>query len=182
MKVLTICGSLRAGSYNRKLLKIAASVAENLGAQVQNADLKVLNLPIYDQDIEDVGMPENVMEFKSMVEQSDIILFVSPEYNHSVSGALKNAIDWLSRGKKSLDQKTAAIMGASDGAFGTVRGQAHLREILGALSVRLIPSPELFVRFADKAFDEQGKFIDPKTQEVLERLMKKTFELYDKLK
>lgn len=182
MKILTICGSLRAASYNRKLLKVASKVAQNLGAEVQDADLKQIVLPLYDQDIQDAGMPESILNLKTMVEGSDAVLFVSPEYNYSVPGVLKNAIDWLSRGKNSLDKKTVAIMGASPGAFGTVRGQAHLRQILSGLNVRILPKPEMYVSFCDKAFDESGNLIDPKTQEILEKLIKDTFELYNKLK
>lgn len=182
MKVLTICGSLRAASYNRKLLKVATKVAEGLGAQVQDVDLKKIVLPLYDQDIQDAGMPESVLNLKKMVEEADVVLFASPEYNYSISGVLKNAIDWLSRGINSLDQKTVAIMGASPGAFGTVRGQAHLRQILFSVNAQILSKPELYVKFADKAFDEQGGLTDPKTQEILEKLIEDTFELHNKLK
>lgn len=182
MKVLTICGSLRAASYNRQLLRAASKVAQNLGAEVQNADLKEVVLPMYDQDIQDAGMPKIVQDLKEMVQTADVILFVSPEYNYSVPGVLKNAIDWLSRGTNSLDQKTVAIMGASPGAFGTVRGQAHLRQILVGLNVRILSKPEVCLRFCDQAFDQSGNLVDPKNQEILEKLIKNTFELFNKLK
>ncbi len=182
MKALTVCGSLRIASYNRKLLKVASNVAQNLGAEVRDVDLKQVILPLYDQDIQDAGMPLIVQDLKTMVEESDVIIFVSPEYNYSVPGVLKNFIDWLSRGKNSLDKKTVAIMGASPGAFGTVRCQAHLRQILLSLNVRILSKPELYVRFCDKAFDESGNLVDPKTQEMLEKLIQDTFELYNKLK
>ncbi len=182
MQVTTICGSLRTNSFNRKLLKLATKVAENLDAQVEDLDLKKINLPLYDQDIEDAGIPANVLDFKKRVEQSDVLIIVSPEYNYSISGNLQNAIDWLSRGGNSLNNKTVAIMGVSAGPFGTVRGQNHLRQVLSALNVQILTQPQMLVRFAAQAFNEDGSFTDPKSQEVLEKLIKNTFELHNKLK
>lgn len=182
MQVLTICGSLRVGSFNRKLLKLAVKAAENLGAQVEDADLKKINLPMYDQDIEDAGIPVDVLNFKKSVEQADVLIIASPEYNFSISGALKNAIDWLSRGGNSLNNKTVAMIGASTGPFGTVRGQNDLRQILSALNVQFLTQPQMLVRFAKEAFAEDGSLVDPKGKEILEKLVKNTFELHTKLK
>lgn len=113
IKVLVISGSLRRDSFNRKLLNVAKKMAAELGAEVSEADLKELSLPVYDGGIEAQGMPESVQKLKAAVEATDVLLIASPEYNHSISGALKNAIDWLSRGENSLDGKLAAIFGAS---------------------------------------------------------------------
>lgn len=113
LKVLAISGSLRRDSCNRKALQIAKKIAADWGAEISELDLKTMNLPIYDGDIEAQGMPEAVQKLKAAVEATDVLLIASPEYNHSISGALKNAIDWLSRGENSLDGKLTAIFGAS---------------------------------------------------------------------
>src|SRR5690349_2107491 len=119
VKVLAISGSLRRESFNRKALTIARSLAAEFTSEIQEADLKELALPVYDEDIETAGMPESVTRLKAMVGAADVLLIASPEYNHSIPGGLKNAIDWLSRGGNSLDGKVAAIFGASNGPYGT---------------------------------------------------------------
>ncbi len=183
LKVLGISGSLRHDSTNRKLLQIAKSFATELGAVVTEADLKELNLPIYDGDIETAGIPESVQKLKKMVEESDVIMLASPEYNYSISGALKNAIDWLSRGEKnSLDNKVVVMFGASGGNFGTVRGQNHLRQILSALNVMMVTQPQVLVRNNKEAFDDKGNLVDPKTVDLLKALIKKNLDLAQKLK
>lgn len=183
LKVLAISGSLRRDSYNRKALQIAKKFAADLGVEVNEADLKALDLPIYDGDIEEQGIPESAQKFKKMVEECDILLIASPEYNYSFSGALKNAIDWLSRGgKNSLDSKVAAIFGASSGPFGTLRGQYHLRQTLFALNVFVLPQPQVFIKFAGEAFDEYGSFKDQKLSEQLRDLIEKTLKFAVKLK
>ncbi|PIY95499.1 MAG: hypothetical protein COY66_06565 [Candidatus Kerfeldbacteria bacterium CG_4_10_14_0_8_um_filter_42_10] len=180
-RVLAISGSLRKASYNRLSLKIAQSIALNWGAEVAEIDLKELSLPIYDQDIEDEKFPESAVELKSAIEQADVLLIASPEYNASVSGALKNALDWISRNKNSLKGKVAAVFGASDGKFGTVRGQLHLREILAKLSVFVLPTPQVFIREADRAFNSDGSFKDPETFEKLKELIESTLEYSKKM-
>ncbi len=109
LNVLAFSGSLRTDSYNRKALQAAKKIAAAAGAIVNELDLRQLALPIYDGDIEAAGMPESALRLKAAVEASDLLLIASPEYNSSISGALKNAIDWLSRGKNSLDGKIAAV-------------------------------------------------------------------------
>lgn len=182
IKVVGFSGSLRRDSYNRKLLQVAKKFAREYNAEVKEADLKELNLPIYDQDIEDESFPKSVLKLKKMAEEADVLLIASPEYNRSVSGALKNAIDWLSRGQNSLDGKIAAIFGVSDGMFGTVRGQLHLRQILAALNVFILPQPEVYVRFGAKAFDEKGNLVDEKTYERLKSLVFKTIDFAKKVR
>jgi chromate reductase, NAD(P)H dehydrogenase (quinone) len=171
LNVLGISGSLRQGSFNRKALQVAKRFAAQAGADVAEADLKELALPIYDGDIEDRGMPDSVLRLKAAVEASHVVLVASPEYNHSISGALKNAIDWLSRGKNSLDGKVAAVFGASTGVFGTARGQYHLRQTLTALNVIVIPQPQVLIGTASAAFHPDGAFQNPKTEELLQRLI-----------
>jgi chromate reductase len=145
IKVLAISGSLRNDSLNRKALQIAKQIASMAGAAVEEADLKTLALPIYDGDIEAAGVPEPVARLNGMVQAADLLLIASPEYNRSFTGALKNAIDWLSRGHNVLDGKVAAIFGASPGPFGTVNGQNHLRQVLAALNVLVIPQPQVTI-------------------------------------
>jgi chromate reductase, NAD(P)H dehydrogenase (quinone) len=176
IKVLAFCGSLRAGSYNRKLLQIAKNFARELNADVTEADLKELALPIYDQDIQDAGFPENVKKIKKLAEDSDVLLIASPEYNYSISGALKNTIDWLSRGEKnSIGGKYAVIVGASNGPYGTVRGQFQLRSIFLAVNVSVLPQPQVLVPLADDAFNDDGTLKNKEIEARLKKLIQLTF-------
>ncbi len=182
LKVIAIAGSLRRESYNRKLLQIAKKLAFELGASVEEVDLKQLALPIYDGDIEAQGLPASVQQLKATVEKADVLLIATPEYNYSVTGALKNAIDWLSRGKNSLDGKVAALFGASTSILGTVRSQTHLRVILERLNVIVVPQPQIFVRSADQAFASDGSLKDEMATQLLRDLIRNALELAGKLK
>jgi len=182
MNILAISGSLRTASYNRKALQIAKRIAADLGAEVQEIDLRELNLPIFDQDIQDKGMPESVLKFKSACEAADALLIASPEYNYSISAALKNALDWASRSGNSLGGKIAAIFGASTGRIGTARGQMHLRQVLMSLNVIVTPQPQVYVSMADDAFNPDGSLKDPKVHEQLQKLVTNTLTLAQKLK
>ncbi len=182
LKALAISGSLRTESYNRKVLQIAKKIAVELGAEVEEIDLRELNLPIYDKDVQDQGLPESVEKLKKTIEPVDVLLIASPEYNYSVSGALKNAIDWASREGNSFDGKVVAVFGASRGGFGTLRGQAHLRQILQSLNVFILPQPQVFISRAESAFDSNGSFIDQKNYDLLKKLIEKTLELALKIK
>lgn len=182
LRVLGISGSLRKESYNRKALQIAKRFAEELGAIVEEIELKELQLPVYDEDLAAQGFPEPVQRMKAKVETADVILIASPEYNYSIPGGLKNAIDWLSRGKNSFGGKTAAIFGASNGSFGTVRMQPHLRAILTALNVMTVPQPQVFIRSAGEAFNADGSLKDQKLHDQLKLLIQKTFALAGALK
>lgn len=176
IKILGICGSLRKDSFNRKLLQNAIALAKGLDVEIEELDLKELNLPIYDGDIEARGFPESVKKLKEAVERANVLFIASPEYNSSISAALKNAIDWLSRGKNSLDGKIAAVFGATPGIFGTVRGQLHLRQVLAALNVFLFPQPQILIRNAEEAFDKNDNLIDSKAHNKLKELINKTIE------
>jgi chromate reductase len=177
IKALAICGSLRKDSYNKKLLENAIKIAKDLGVDASEIDLKKLDLPIYDGDIEAKGLPKSVQELKKAIEACDLLLIASPEYNNSISGALKNAIDWASRGKNSFDGKVAAIFGASIGQFGTVRGQLHLRQILAYLNVLIVAQPQVYVWNCDKAFKKDGTLIDEKTTDLLKKLIADSLDL-----
>jgi chromate reductase len=181
VKVLAISGSLRKDSFNRKALQVAKRLAAATAAEVQEADLKQLALPVYDGDIEAEGMPEQVVRFKAMVEAADVLLIASPEYNHSIPGGLKNAIDWLSRGRNSLDGKVAAVFGASNGPYGTARGQIQLRYVLGVLNALVVPQPMVYIRNGAEAFNHDGSFKDPKTTEILKRLIERALHFSARL-
>ncbi len=184
MKIIGIAGSLRKDSLNKKVLAAAAEILQELNPTIEYTalDLKYLNLPIYDQDIQDSGMPENVMEFKSAVESADVILICTPEYNHSIPGGLKNAVDWASRGKNSFARKVVAIMGATDGMGGTIRSQEHLRVALAALNSYVIPYPEVFIRNANELLDEKGMFVDEKGLSQIKKLLERTLKIAERIK
>ena len=119
---------------------------------------------------------------KAAVEAADVLLLASPEYNYSISGALKNAIDWLSRGKNSLDGKVAAVFGASSGIYGTARGQIAVRQILAALNVIVIPQPFVYIGTAADAYNPDGFFKNPKTAELLKRLVERAMKVANQIK
>lgn len=182
LRVLAISGSLRKESYNRKALQIAKKFATEFGAEVSEVDLKEINLPIYNQDIQDQGLPQSVIDFKAKVAASDVIIIASPEYNYSVPGGLKNALDWASREGNAFAGKVSAIFGASNGAYGTLRAQPHLRQIMTSLNVILLPQPQVMIRTAQDLFDADGNLTDPKLLDQLKTLIQKTLELAIKLK
>ncbi len=179
MKILGVCGSLRKGSYNRMLLNAAIELAPS-GMEIEVYD-GLRELPHFDQDFEK-DPPGVVRALKAAVKQADGILFVTPEYNHSIPGPLKNAIDWLSRppGDNSLAHKQVAVFGCGASTFGAVRMQIAFREILFSLSVDLLPRLEVIVFRAQERFDENGKLIDQVTIDVVKEaltLLKARIEL-----
>lgn len=147
-----LVGSLRKDSINLKLAKILSQLSAD---QFDTHFLQIDDLPLFNQDLES-NRPESVLRLKREIEASDTILFVTPEYNRSIPGPLKNAIDWASRpyGANSFAQKPAAIIGASRGALGTVCAQQALRLILGYLDVKLMGQPEAYIQFKE-SFDEK---------------------------
>ncbi|MBI4160199.1 NAD(P)H-dependent oxidoreductase [Candidatus Wolfebacteria bacterium] len=182
MKILAISGSLRHDSYNRKALQIAKRMAQDLGADVTEADLKELNLPLYDGDIEAQGFPESVVKLRDVVTTADILLVASPEYNYSIPAGLKNALDWLSRQSNVLDGKVAIIFGASSGPFGTVRMQIDLRKVLADLNVFVLPQPQVHIPFAQNAFNDDGSLKDEKLHKRLKFLIEKSLRFAEKIK
>jgi chromate reductase, NAD(P)H dehydrogenase (quinone) len=166
--VLCFAGSLRTDSLNKKLVKIAMTGAQEAGARVTFVDLNELPMPIYNGDDETKsGLPENAKKLKKLMKEHDAFLIASPEYNSSISGALKNAIDWASRpeeGEKPLEcfkGKIAGLMACSPGALGGLRGLVHLRAILGNIGV-IVVTEQTAVPSAMKAFDEKGDLSDEK--------------------
>lgn len=143
-RILGIPGSLRRGSLNRSLLETAAELMSDNG-KLELADL--VDLPIYNWDVEqEVGFPEPVQRFRQQIAEADGLLFATPEYNYSMPGALKNALDWASRGGDSapINRKPAAIMGAA-GRLGSVRAQMHLRQVLLHNDLRVVQTPEVLI-------------------------------------
>ena len=156
-RILALCGSLRTGSINLKLLTIAAEEARKLGAEVDLVDLKKLVLPLYDGDEEEKGVPAPVAELRERMGKARGLLIASPEYNSSIPGALKNAIDWVSRPPERLFQdKWAAMMGAAPGVFGTARMQPHLRQVLSSVGMHVLPAQVHLPRMME-AFTEDGR-------------------------
>jgi chromate reductase len=140
VKVLAVSGSLRADSYNTRLLEAAAAAAP-AGVEVEILDPALIaDLPLYDQDLEDEGAPASVDLLREAWAEADAILFATPEYNGSVPGGLKNAIDWASRPKfdSALTNKTVSVIGASTGQFGAMWAQQDLRKILGIAGARVV--------------------------------------------
>lgn len=169
IRVLGIAGSLRRGSYNRALLRAAADL---LPADVTIETAEIGALPLYDADLEAAGVPAAVTALKARVRAADALLIATPEYNTSVSGALKNALDWLSRPPDQvLDGKPAAIMGASPGLFGTVRSQQHLRQIATALNLLVLAKPDVFIPRAAEKFSAEGELTDERSREAVRKLV-----------
>ena len=170
LKILGFAGSLRKGSFNRSLLRAAVELAPP-GMTVEPFDLE--GIPLFNQDLEG-NPPEKVKDFKSRIRQADGILIVTPEYNYSIPGVLKNAIDHATRpyGDNPFDGKPVAITGASVGTLGSARAQYHLRQCCVFLNMFPVNRPEVLVSNADKKFDEQGKLTDPKTREYVGELLK----------
>ncbi|MET0553777.1 MAG: NAD(P)H-dependent oxidoreductase [Vicinamibacteria bacterium] len=166
VKVLGFAGSLRKGSLNRSLLRAAVELAP-AGMTIDTFDLSPI--PLYDGDVEALGDPPPVAAFKAAIRAADAILVATPEYNYGVPGVLKNAIDWASRppNKSVLNDKPAAIMGASPGGFGTTRAQLQLRQAF--LFTRTLPllQPEVLVARAAEKFDADGRLADEKTREFV---------------
>jgi NAD(P)H-dependent FMN reductase len=173
--VLVFAGSARQASLNRQLAQAGADALRAAGAQATLIDLGDYPMPIYHGDLEAAdGVPPKAVELGRLIQQHDGLLIASPENNASVSSLLKNTIDWLSRIREfnPLDGKTAALMAASPGAFGGVRGLYHLRAILNTLGVEVIAQQFLLPR-AHQAFGADGEFVDPKQAEQLARLARR---------
>jgi len=169
INILGFAGSLRKDSYNRALLRTASELAPN------DAKLEIFELdgiPPFNQELES-SMPAKVMEFKRKIKEADALLIVTPEYNYSIPGVLKNAIDWASRpyGDNSFENKPVAIMSASTGILGGARAQYHLRQSLVFLNMFPLNKPEIFVTTAAQKFDDKGKLLDSKTGELIAQLL-----------
>ena len=169
ISILGIVGSLRKASYNRAALRVAQQVVPR---DVKVEIFELDGIPPFNQD-DDQHPPEKVVQFKARIRAADAILFVTPEYNYSIPGVLKNAIDWASRpyGDSAWDGKPVAIMGASVGALGTARAQYHLRQCFVFLNMYPLNRPEVMIANAAQRFDDKGNLTDDDTREHIEKLI-----------
>ena len=169
IKILGIAGSLRKESYNKALLREAMKLLPK-GAEMETFDLE--GIPAFNQDLENQP-PRVIVEFKSKIKAADAILIATPEYNYSIPGVLKNAIDWASRpyGQSAWAGKPVAIMGASIGMLGTARAQYHLRQCFVFLDMQPINAPEIMVNFAKDKFDKDGKLLDQAAKDLIAKLL-----------
>jgi len=169
LDVLAIAGSLRRDSFNRRLLEGAAEQAPPGMAITVSDDLA--SIPLFSEDLEEEagGAPAAVRRLRHAVERADGLLIATPEYNHSIPGVLKNAIDWLSRPGPGpgLAGKPVAIVGATTGAWGTRLAQSALRQVLYATESLVLPAPGLLLREASRAFDAEGRLRDERTRDAL---------------
>jgi chromate reductase len=169
VRILGIAGSLRRQSYNRALLRAATQITpEDATIEIFEID----GIPPFNEDDEQ-NPPDKVVDLKRRIRESDAVLFVTPEYNYSIPGVLKNAIDWASRpyGDSAWSGKPAAIMGTSTGRIGTARSQYHLRQLMVFLNMFPLYQPEVMVGGADERFDTVGNLTDEQTREYVYRLV-----------
>ena len=183
MKIFAFAASLRKDSFNKKLIRVAADVAQKNGAAVDLAEFNDFEMPLYNGDVETTsGIPVGALAMKKRIENADALIISSPEYNFSVPGTIKNAIDWLSRIKPvPLQGKSALLMSASPSMIGGNRGLWNLRIPLEALSVFVYP--DMFsLALAHQAFDEKENLKDPKMLERLEKMVQAFLKTADALK
>jgi chromate reductase, NAD(P)H dehydrogenase (quinone) len=169
LDILAIPGSLRRGSFNAALLRAAQeAVPDDVAIEIYDHS----DLPLYNGDVEAAGFPAPATRLKERVKRADALLFGVPEYNYSIPGVLKNAIDWASRpyGQSAWFGKPAAMLGAG-GGLGTARAQYHLRQILNGLDVHVLSKPEIFVANAATKFDQDGKLTASVAQGLIAQMM-----------
>ncbi len=169
MNIVAISGSLRKDSFNTALLHALQALAP-ADIKIEIADIG--NLPLYNQDAE-VSFPAEAKALKDKIEEADAIIIATPEYNRSIPGVLKNAIDWASRpwGENSFAGKPTLTLGVSVGKIGTAVAQSHLRQILAYLDTRLVGQPEVYIGPAQEVFDAEGSLIDAGTRDLLAKAL-----------
>ncbi|WP_173918867.1 NADPH-dependent FMN reductase [Halobacillus sp. Marseille-Q1614] len=180
MKVAALVGSIRKESYNMKLTKFIQERYKN------RLDIKIVpirDVAFYDQDIENVA-PASVQRFKAAVADADAFLIVTPEFNHSIPGVLKNALDWLSRGDREMANKATFIAGATMGALGTVRAQMQLRQILNApgMGANVLPGNEILIGGIQHKMDEGGQLTDKQTVDFIDNVVEQFIPFAEKQK
>ena len=169
LKILGIVGSLRNGSYNKCLMRAASELAP-ADAVIEVFDLK--SIPFFNQDLEN-DPPQIIRDFKAAIRKADALLIVSPEYNYSIPGVLKNAIDCASRPYRdnALNGKPVAIMSASTGKLGGARMQYHLRQTFVFLNMYPINKPEVMLPYAEQQFDASGRLTNEETRKLIRQLL-----------
>jgi chromate reductase len=167
LDIVTLCGSIRQRSYNAALVRALPSLAPGAMGFI-DAPL-IVNIPHYDADAQELsGAPAEIAKMAAVIREADGLIIVSPEYNYSVPGALKNAIDWLSRvPKQPLARKPVMIQSVSGGALGGARMQYHLRHILVSLDALVFNRPEIMIGLAGQKFDEHGHLVDEATRKLV---------------
>lgn len=187
-RILAFAGSTRRESFNRRVLKIAVAGAERAGAAVTVVDLADYPMPLFNQDLQEAeGLPETVLKLKQLFLENDGLLIASPEYNSSITPLLKNTIDWVSRqaeGEAPLAAyrgKVAALVSASPGGLGGLRGLVHLRSILGNIGVLVLPD-QTSVPQAHEAFTDDGRLKDERRHAAIESIGAQLTELIRKVK
>ena len=179
MKLLGICGSLRKDSYNAMALRAAAELLPP-GSIMTIADLR--GIPMYDEDLRTEGEPAAVTLLKAQVREADAVLIATPEYNFSIPGVLKNALDWVSRPPEPpFEDKVVALMGASPGVAGTARVQYDLRKVMVFLNAFVVNKPEVFIREAPSKFNKSGVLADEPTRKFIAELLVATQRLGKRL-
>ena len=183
MRIITVAGSLRRDSYNRKLLALAEDALCRAGVELDRLDLHDFVLPLYDGDIEEEkSLPPEAWTLKARIAAAQGIVIASPEYNGSIPGTLKNAIDWTSRGGSNPWQgKIVGLMGATTGMWGTQRMMPHLRQSLQILSTNVIPQ-QVNVREAGKVWDDSGNLLDDKLPAHIEKFVQEFLRVVERLK
>lgn len=167
MKVGVVIGSLRKDSYNRK---VSLAMSRLLSGRLELEEIPIGDLPLFSQDLEDAP-PASVLELRERIRSKQGLLFVTPEYNRSMPGVLKNALDWGSRpyGQNSWAGKPAAMIGGSPAGTGTSMAQQHLRCVLGYLDVPTLGQPEMYLNFKDNPIEADGAVTDERTRKFLEK-------------
>jgi chromate reductase len=181
VKVLGFAGSLRKGSYNVAALHAAKELAP---ADVElELFERIGEFPLYNEDVKAQGFPAPAEELRNKIRAADALLIVTPEYNYSMPGVLKNAIDWASRPPdQPFNDKPVAVMGASPGVIGTARAQYHLRQSLVFLNAHLVNKPEVMIGSCAQKFDAAGKLTDEPTRDFIRQLLASLAELTRRLK
>ncbi len=181
MKVLGLCGSLRKDSFNRKTLNAAVALAP-AGMSI-DVYQELGDLPPYNDDVRENGYPPVVEDLRRRASEAEAVLFVTPEYNYSVPGVLKNAIDWVSRPPTPpFDGKPCAIMGASIGMIGSARAQYHLRQMCVYLNMFPVNRPEVMIPMAQDRFDAAGTLTDESAKKFIRQLLENLASWTDRLK
>ncbi len=169
MHFLGISGSLRQASYNSAALRACADVLPP-GVSFSIADLS--QIPLYNEDVRAQGLPAPVQQLREQIRAAGALIIATPEYNYSIPGVLKNAIDWASRPpEQPFSGKPIALIGATPGGLGTSRAQYHLRQVFVYLNGHLLNQPEVFISSAPSKFDAQGKLTDADTADKLGKMM-----------
>ena len=187
-RILVFAGSARRDSFNKKLAALAAARAREQGAEVTLVDLADYSMPLYDGDLEaDDGIPVNAVKLRELMLEHDALLLSCPEYNGSMTPLLKNVIDWTSRSDGSVGMsaaykgKIAALLSASPGGFGGMRGLVHVRAILSGIGVLVVPG-DVSVSGAHSAFTDDGTLADPKLAARLDKAVANLIETTSKLR